>query len=190
MKWQDLFSLKKQPKTDEKQETAARAKAEQKTEKPKVSRRRGGWHMSEQEVGRRVKDLWDMMEEASPNFQTGLARRPEIGELAVRLAVVWEFFRSDGFNLKRVRHERALLYELRAIRHRLLWLKWLRTRDIRDDNDWKDAMAWVISDDAEYDAELLHTLSLSAPQRREEPVEQWVDRLRNIRRALGAVPPE
>lgn len=156
-----------------------------------VRKRRGRHHMTDLEIARRVQNLWTLMGEAMPARGRGVtSRRPEIDELAVRLSVVWEFYRSDGFNLMKASHERALLYELRAIRTRLIWLKYLRARDVRDEKDWDSAMAWVLSDDSEYEAELLKTFSMSAPQRPKESVRDWVERLRNIRAAIARSPPE
>jgi hypothetical protein len=179
--------------------------------KEKAEKKRGekrSFRLSEKEVMYRFRDLWDLIDEIEPDMAKAREEREqkrekgdvaellasvwdfEVIELAERLARLWRFFRSSGFDAMKFAHEQALLHELQAIRRGLLWHKWLAQSEKRDLANWNKAIAWVEADDSEYEAELLKTLSMSAPQREEESMEDYVSRLRTIRSALAKTPTE
>lgn len=180
-------------------------KTKSKDAEPKEKRSR---RISKREIALRFEDLWKLVHEVEPNLMAALAARDErakrgkrsellahvwdaeVVRLAERLGMAWTFYRSSGFDFMRQSSVGPLLSELRAIRKQLLWHRWMRRTDERDSNAWADACAWVDADTSEYEAELLRTLSMSAPQCDGEPTDDYVARLRMIRSALARTPAE
>lgn len=142
-------------------------------------------------VVRSFAEAFALLHEAAPTYDRAVRQRPEVGELARRLAVAWGYYRSPNFARRHhAAHLRIVAREVKEVRLGLLWLRYLRMRDDRDLGDLAVVRQWVEADSSEYEAELLKTISLSAPLRRGESVDDWVSRLKKIRTALAASPPD
>ncbi len=175
--WTDLFSFTPKTRREIPEDEEPEAK------KPKV-----GFRLNDREVERRFAKRVKMVGEIAPDYAAFVRLRPEFNDVVRRLVTAWKFYRSSGFSLRNRRHEDSLITELNRIQRELHWFKYLSARDERTRANWAGAKEWVWSDNAEYESELMKTLSMSAPRRRGESLDDWLKRLRMIRAGLGASP--